>query len=83
MSQILENPLPLSVDLEKEMTTHSSILTWRVPWTKEPGRLQSMGVAKSQKPLSDYHSLTECRLNLEHHHESVICSVVSNTFATP
>ena len=41
------------------------------------------GVAKSQKPLSDYHSLTECRLNLEHHHESVICSVVSNTFATP
>ena len=65
MSQILENPLPLSVDLEKEMTTHSSILTWRVPWTKEPGRLQSMGVAKSQKPLSDYHSLTECRLNLD------------------
>ena len=29
--------------LEKEMTTHSSILAWRVPWTEEPGRLQSMG----------------------------------------
>ena len=29
--------------LEKEMTTHSSILAWRIPWTKEPGRLQSMG----------------------------------------
>ena len=29
--------------LEKEMTTHSSILTWRIPWTEEPGRLQSMG----------------------------------------
>ena len=29
--------------LEKEMTTHSSILAWKIPWTKEPGRLQSMG----------------------------------------
>ena len=29
--------------LEKEMAIHSSILAWRVPWTEEPGRLQSMG----------------------------------------
>ena len=29
--------------LEEEMTTHSIILTWRIPWTKEPDRLQSMG----------------------------------------
>ena len=29
--------------LEKEMATHSSILTWKIPWTGEPGRLQSMG----------------------------------------
>ena len=29
--------------LEKEMATHSSILAWKVPWTEEPGRLQSMG----------------------------------------
>ena len=29
--------------LEKEMTTHSSILARRIPWTEEPGRLQSMG----------------------------------------
>ena len=29
--------------LEKEMATHSSILAWEVPWTEEPGRLQSMG----------------------------------------
>ena len=28
--------------LEKEMATHSSILAWRIPWTKEPGGLQSM-----------------------------------------
>ena len=29
--------------LEEKMATHSSILTWRIPWTEEPGRLQSMG----------------------------------------
>ena len=29
--------------LEKEMATHSSILAWKIPWMKEPGRLQSMG----------------------------------------
>ena len=29
--------------LEKEMVTHSSTLTWKIPWTEEPGRLQSMG----------------------------------------
>ena len=30
------------VVLEREMTTHSSILAWEIPWTEEPGRLQSM-----------------------------------------
>ena len=29
--------------LEKGMATHPSILAWRIPWTEEPGRLQSMG----------------------------------------
>ena len=29
--------------LEKEMAAHSSILAWRIPWTEEPSRLQSMG----------------------------------------
>ena len=28
---------------EKEMATHSTIFAWRIPWTDEPGRLQSMG----------------------------------------
>ena len=32
--------------LEKEMATNSSALAWRVPWTEEPGRLQSMGVLR-------------------------------------
>ena len=30
-------------DPEKEMATHSSTLAWKVPWTEEPGRLQSLG----------------------------------------
>ena len=38
---------------EKEMATHSSILAWEIPWTEEPGRLQSMGSQKSQTLLSD------------------------------
>ena len=29
--------------LEKEMAPHSSILAWKIPWTEEPGRVQSMG----------------------------------------
>ena len=33
--------------LEKGKATHSSVLTWKIPWTKEPGRLQSVGSQKS------------------------------------
>jgi len=32
--------------LEYEITTHFSILAWRIPWTEEPGGLQSMGLQK-------------------------------------
>ena len=32
--------------LEKAMATHSSILAWKIPWTEEPGRLQSMGLQR-------------------------------------
>ena len=36
------------------MAPHSSTLAWKIPWTEEPGRLQSHGVAKSQTWLSDF-----------------------------
>ena len=40
--------LGLEDPLEKEMTTHSSILAWEIPWTNEPGGLHAVqGVAKS------------------------------------
>ena len=32
--------------LEKEMAPHSSTLAWKIPWTEEPGRLQSMGLQR-------------------------------------
>ena len=39
------------------MATHSSILTWRIPWTEEPSGRQSMGITKSQTRLRDEPSL--------------------------
>ena len=57
VAQMVENPLAMwetwvqslgwKDPLEKRMATHSSILAWRIPWTEEPGRLQSMGRKKS------------------------------------
>ena len=56
---VVKNPLPMQEvqemwiqflgqedPLEKEMATHSSILAWRIPWTEEPGELQSVGSQK-------------------------------------
>ena len=37
--------------MEKEMTTHSSILAWKIPWTEEPGRLQSMELQRVEHDL--------------------------------
>ena len=34
--------------MEKEVATHSSVLPWKIPWTEEPGGLQSMGSQKSR-----------------------------------
>ena len=39
--------------LEKEKATYSSILAWEIPWTEEPGGLQSMGQQQSRARLSD------------------------------
>ena len=39
--------------LEKEMAIHSRTIAWRIPWTKEPGRLQAMG-SQNRTQLSDF-----------------------------
>ena len=54
MQEIQVQSLGWEDPLEKEIATHSSILAWRIPWTDEPGRLQSMG-SQSQTQLSDFH----------------------------
>ena len=41
-----ENPL------EEEVVTHSSILAWRIPWTEEPGGLQSLGSERVRRDLA-------------------------------
>ena len=47
---------------EKEMATHCSILAWRIPWTEEPGGLQSLG---SQESVTTW--------QLHHHHHHQVC----------
>ena len=51
--QTLAQSLGREDSLEKEMAIYSSILTWKILWTEEPGRLQSMGSQKSQIQLSE------------------------------
>ena len=53
MQEMWIQSLSLEEPLEKGMATHSSILGWEIPWTEEPGGLQSMGLQKSQTWLSD------------------------------
>ena len=43
--------------LEKEMATHSSILARRIPWTEEPGRIQSMGILGHESTMTQSSNL--------------------------
>ena len=45
------------------MATHHSILAWKIPWTEDPGRLQSMWSQKSQRLLTDQRATTKGSLN--------------------
>ena len=45
------------------MATHPSILAWKIPWTEDPGRLQSMWSQKSQRLLTDQRATTKGSLN--------------------
>ena len=46
MRETWVQPLGQEDPLEKEMATHSSTLAWKIPWTEEPGRLQSVGLQR-------------------------------------
>ena len=57
-------PLGWEDPLEKEKATHSSTLGWKIPWTEEPGRLQSMGLQRDTTERLHFHvqSLSRARL---------------------
>ena len=46
MQETWVQSLDLEDSLQKEMAIHSSTLSWKIPWTEEPGRLQSMGLQR-------------------------------------
>ena len=46
MQETRVRPLGWEKPLEKEMAIHSSILAWEIPWTEEPGGLQSLGLPR-------------------------------------
>ena len=48
MQEMLVLSLGQEDPVEEEMATHSSILTWKIPWTEEPCRLQSMGLQRTE-----------------------------------
>ena len=78
MAQWLKNPpamqetqvwyLGQEYPLEEGMEIHSSILAWRIPWTNEPGRLQSIGSQRVRHNWSDWahmHRTLQQRMNLK------------------
>ena len=67
MQETQVQPLGWEDPLEKEMATHSSILAWKTPWTKESGRLQSMGTQKVRyNCVAKLPSLAESRAWVKH-----------------
>ena len=48
MQEIQVQSLDWEDPLEEEIATHASILAWKIPWTKEPGRLQTIGLQVAQ-----------------------------------
>ena len=53
--------MSLMIPVGKKMATHSSTLGWKIPWTEEPGRLQSMGLKESDSTKRlHFHFLLSC-----------------------
>ena len=72
MQETRVRSLGWEVPLEKGMAIHSSILAWRIPWTKKPGRLQSMG---SQRVGHDWATNTRYTTSNDSYHLLSTCSV--------
>ena len=68
--------------LEEDMATHSSILAWRIPWTEEPGGLQSRGVAKSQTRLKRHSVCVSARAHTHTQEPREIGTIMINPVFT-
>ena len=87
MQETQVQPLGQKEPLEKEMATHSSIFAWKISWTEEPGRLQSMVVTKELNmtqwlnnivAISYLSSSLDCELGY-HHYVSLTYNTVLDT----
>ena len=65
MQETLIQSLGQEDPLEKGVATHSSISAWEIPWTEEPGKLQSMGSQKSWTRLLDQTTNSMLALNFK------------------
>ena len=66
--------------LEKEMATHSSILAWKMLWTEEPGRVQSMGSQRVGRDWVTKHKHSENRIKIEGLPLLILLTIVSGIF---
>ena len=70
--------------LEKKMATHSSVLAWIVPWTEEPGGLQSMGVTKESdmtEQISTHTHTHTCTRTHTHTHSGQLRILTSHGYS--
>ena len=72
MQETWFNPWVGKIPLEKGMATHSTILAWRIPWTEEPGRLQSRGRKEldTTERLPHHFTYTHMHALIPHTHHS-------------
>ena len=68
MQETQDQPLGWEDPLKKGMATHSNILAWRIPWTKEPGRPQSMGSKRVRHNGATKRRVTCTASRVEHAH---------------
>ena len=78
MQKLWVQPLVQKDPLEKEMATHSSSLVWRIPWTEEPGGLQSMesqkvghnlATEKQQHQYQQQHEFGTCHQDIKNENQ--------------
>ena len=61
MQETQVQPLDSEDPLDEEVATHSSILAWRIPWTEEPGGLQSIGLQTRTRLSTQHTSQLHCK----------------------